>query len=101
VNGCQEFRKDYEAILAPHVEIPFGDAERLGAELARGDVAAVVVEPVIGHGVIFPPDDFLPRVRDLCTRHGALFIADEVQTGFGRTGKLFACEHWGVTPDIM
>ncbi len=60
-----------------------------------------MVEPVIGHGVFIPPDDFLPRARELCTRYGTLLIADEVQTGFGRTGKLFACEHWNVVPDIM
>ncbi len=101
VNGCKEFRSDYEAVLSGGTEIPFGDAARLEAELARGDVAAFVVEPVIGHGVFIPPEDFLPRARELCTRHGALFIADEVQTGFGRTGKLFACEHWNVVPDIM
>ncbi|HXX57052.1 MAG TPA: aspartate aminotransferase family protein [Thermodesulfovibrionales bacterium] len=101
VNGCMEFREDYEAILAGGTEIPFGDAARLEAELSRGDVAAFVVEPIIGHGVFIPPDDFLPRSRELCARHGALLIADEVQTGFGRTGKLFACEHWNIVPDIM
>ncbi len=101
VNGCKEFRGDYEAILPPGVNIPFGDAVRLDTELSRGDVAAFVVEPIIGHGVFIPPDDFLPKARDLCTRYGALFVADEVQTGFGRTGKLFACDHWNVGPDIM
>jgi acetylornithine/succinyldiaminopimelate/putrescine aminotransferase len=101
VNGCREFRSDYEGVLAGGTEIPFGDAARLEAELSRGDVAAFVVEPVIGHGVFIPPDDFLPRARELCTHYGALLIADEVQTGFGRTGKLFACEHWNVIPDIM
>ncbi|RPI09585.1 MAG: aspartate aminotransferase family protein, partial [Zetaproteobacteria bacterium] len=101
VNGCKEFRSDYEGVLAGATEIPFGDAARLEAELSRGDVAAFVVEPVIGHGVFIPPDDFLPRARELCTRHGTLLIADEVQTGFGRTGKMFACEHWNVVPDIM
>ncbi len=101
INGCREFRSDYEAILSGGTEIPFGDAARLKAELSRGDVAAFVVEPVIGHGVFIPPDAFLPQARELCTRHGTLLIADEVQTGFGRTGKLFACEHWNVVPDIM
>jgi len=101
INGLKEFRGDYEAILDGATQVPFGNLARLEAELARGDVAALVVEPVIGHGVFTPPDDFLPRARELCTRYGTLLIADEVQTGLGRTGKLFACEHWNVVPDIM
>jgi ornithine--oxo-acid transaminase len=101
VNGCKEFRRDYEILLTGGTKIPFGDSARLEAEISRGDVAAFIVEPVIGHGVFIPPDDFLPRARDICTRYGTLLIADEVQTGFGRTGKLFACEHWKVVPDIM
>jgi len=101
VNGCKEFRSDYEAILSGGTEIPFGDSTRLERELSKGDVAAFIAEPVIGHGVFIPPDDFLPRARELCTRYGTLLIADEVQTGFGRTGKLFGCEHWNVVPDIM
>ncbi len=101
VNGCREFRTDFEGILNTGTEIPFGDTTLLEAELSRGDVAAFIVEPIVGHGVFIPPDDFLPRARELCTRYGTLLIADEVQTGFGRTGKLFACEHWGVVPDIM
>jgi ornithine--oxo-acid transaminase len=63
INGCREFRSDYEAVLAGGTEIPFGDAGRLEAELSRGDVAAFVVEPIIGHGVFIPPDDFLPRAH--------------------------------------
>jgi ornithine--oxo-acid transaminase len=101
VNGCREFRGDYQQILRGGTEIPFGDAERLQTEIARGDVAAFVVEPIEGHGVFIPPADFLPRAREICTRFGTLLIADEVQTGFGRTGKLFACEHWDVVPDVM
>ena len=101
VNGCREFRRDYESLLAGGTEIPFGDTSRLEAEISLGDVAAFIVEPVVGHGVFIPPDDFLPRAREICTRYGTLLIADEVQTGFGRTGKLFACEHWNVVPDIM
>jgi acetylornithine/succinyldiaminopimelate/putrescine aminotransferase len=101
VNGCQEFRKDFESILTGGTAIPFGDSAQLEAELAKNDVAALVVEPVIGHGVFLPPDDFLPRARELCTRYGTLLIADEVQTGFGRTGKMFGIDHWNVVPDIM
>ncbi|MGZ6269815.1 MAG: aspartate aminotransferase family protein [Candidatus Limnocylindrales bacterium] len=65
-------------------------------------VAAIVVEPVLGEGgYIVPPPTFLPRLREITRQHGILLVADEVQTGFGRTGKLFAVEHWGVTPDIF
>ena len=101
LNGCKEFRADYENILSGSDKIPFGEVTQLEVELAKGDVAALVVEPVIGHGVFIPPDDFLPRARELCTKYGTLLIADEVQTGLGRTGKMFACEHWNVVPDIM
>ena len=101
VSGCKEFRADYEEVLSGGTEMPFGDIAQLERELSRGDVAALVVEPVIGHGVFIPPDDFLPKARELCTRYGTLLIADEVQTGFGRTGKLFACQHWNIVPDIM
>ena len=66
------------------------------------EVAAVLVEPIQGEGgYLVPPPSFLPGLRALCDRHGILLIADEVQSGIGRTGKMFACEHWGVTPDIL
>ena len=65
-------------------------------------IAGVVVEPVQGEaGAIVPPDDYWPRLREICTRYGVLLIADEVQTGMGRTGKMFAVEHWDVAPDIL
>ena len=67
-----------------------------------GKVAAIIVEPVLGEGgYIVPPPGFLPRLREITREHGILLIADEVQTGFGRTGKMFAVEHWGVEPDIL
>jgi 4-aminobutyrate aminotransferase len=66
------------------------------------DVAAILVEPVLGEGgYIVPPASFLQGLRQICNEHGILLIIDEVQSGFGRTGKFFACEHFGVTPDIM
>ena len=65
-------------------------------------VAGIIVEPVIGEGgYIVPPPSFLPRLREISQKHGILFIADEVQTGFGRTGEMFAVRHWGVEPDIL
>ncbi len=68
----------------------------------ESDVAAVIVEPIVGtNGVIVPPDEYMPRLRELCTKHNVLLIADEVMSGWGRTGKWFAMDHWGVTPDIL
>jgi 4-aminobutyrate aminotransferase-like enzyme len=70
--------------------------------LRRGTFAAVIAEPVQGNGgIIVPPDDYWPELRRLCTRHGTLLIADEVQTAWNRTGCWFATEHWGVTPDVV
>ena len=70
--------------------------------LNEQDVAAVLVEPIVGtNGVIVPPDEYMPKLRRICDENGVLLIADEVMTGWGRTGKWFAMEHWGVTPDIL
>src|SRR5207253_7994916 len=66
------------------------------------EVAAIVVEPVQGEGgYVVPPDGWLPYLRDLCTEHGILLVADEVQSGMGRTGNMWAVQHWGVEPDIV
>jgi 4-aminobutyrate aminotransferase len=74
----------------------------LKTKLSPTQVAAIIVEPIQGEGgYIFPEDSFLPRLRELCDKHGILLIADEIQTGIGRTGKWFAVEHWGVEPDIV
>src|SRR5580692_483756 len=68
----------------------------------ESDVAAVIVEPVVGtNGVLVPPPEYFPRLREICTRHGVLLIADEVMAGWGRTGKWFALDHWNVSPDIL
>jgi acetylornithine/N-succinyldiaminopimelate aminotransferase len=81
--------------------VPFGDGEAL--ERAMGpDIAGVFVEPIQGEsGVIVPPPGFLARARDLCTRHGALLVVDEIQTGIGRTGRMYCHQHDGIVPDIM
>ncbi len=85
---------------------PFGDFEAFKKFFITGidleNTAAVITEPVLGEGgFIVPPDDFYPQVAELCKEHGILFIADEIQTGFGRTGKMFAMENWGIEPDLM
>ena len=96
------YREPYKA-LCPNVFdfVPFNDLSAV--EAAIGDqTAAVIVEPVQGEGgVNIPSDDYLPGLRKICDENDILLICDEVQTGIGRTGKWFACEHWGVTPDVI
>ena len=80
--------------------VPFGDTGAMSAAI-DDDTVAVLIEPIQGEaGVIVPPDDYLPRVRALCSERNVLMIADEIQSGLGRTGRTLACEHWGVVPDI-
>jgi putrescine aminotransferase len=105
--GKSDFRRP-ALPLYPHVSwVPFGDADAVArqleiAETVGTDIAAVIMEPIQGEaGAIVPPEDFWPRLRQLCDDHGVLLIADEVQTGLGRTGKLWAVDHWGVVPDII
>ena len=80
--------------------VPFGDTAAL-ARAIDDDTIAVLLEPIQGEaGIVVPPDDYLPAVRALCTEHNVLMIADEIQSGLARTGYTFACEHWGVVPDM-
>ncbi|WP_367298763.1 putrescine aminotransferase [Hafnia alvei] len=101
------FRRPFMPLLPGFHHVPFGDIEALCTQLREckktgDDVAAVLLEPIQGEGgVILPPKGYLPAVRALCDEYGALLIFDEVQTGMGRTGKMFACEHENVTPDIL
>jgi len=105
--GKGEFRLAFEPLLQDVYFVPFGDADAVEAELRKAEavgmaIAGVVAEPVQGEaGAIVPPDDYWPRLREICTRFGVLLIADEVQTGMGRTGRMFAGEHWDVVPDII
>lgn len=91
----------------PVYHVPFGDADAVERQLDICDkvgigVAAVLMEPIQGEaGGIVPPDDFWPRIREATKKYGALLIADEVQTGLGRTGKLWGVDHWNVVPDII
>jgi ornithine--oxo-acid transaminase len=100
VNGSAEFRRGFDPLL-PDAPIPLGDLDALQAELRKGDVAALIIEPIQGKGVHMPPDGFLTAAAKLLHEYGALLIADEVQTGFGRTGTFFAYQHEEVVPDIV
>jgi ornithine--oxo-acid transaminase len=83
------------------VTVPYGDADALAAALDDDDVVAFLVEPIQGEaGVVIPPDGYLRAVRELCTERGVLMVADEIQSGLGRTGRTFACDHEGVEPDV-
>ena len=105
--GKSTFREPFRGGLQDVRFAPFGDAVALQAEFEKAEavgtpIAAFVVEPVQGEaGAIVPPPDYLPRARELCDRYGALLIADEIQTGMGRTGKLWGVDHSDVVPDIM
>jgi putrescine aminotransferase len=100
-SGRDLYKKPFEPLLAGFHQVPFGEIAAMEQAISER-TAAVILEPIQGEGgVIVPPEDYLPRVAGLCRERGALFIADEVQTGFGRTGKMFAVEHYGVEPDIM
>lgn len=101
INGNGEFRQGFGPLLQHCTAISFNNLAALEAELSKGDVAGFIVEPIQGKGVNLPSDGYLPGAAELCRKHGAVFVADEVQTGFGRTGRMFAVEHWGVEPDVM
>ena len=101
LNGDDNFRNGFEPLLPGCAAVPFNDLGRLEAELAAGDVAAFIVEPIQGKGVNMPDDAYLPEAARLCRKFGALFVADEIQTGIGRTGKFLALEHWGVEADMV
>ena len=107
VMGKSDFRSPVMPLYPNIYWVPFGDASAVERQLEIADtvgldIAAVIMEPIQGEaGAIVPPDDFWPRIRRACDQHGVLLIADEVQTGMGRTGKLWGVDHWEVVPDII
>src|SRR3954447_5789083 len=100
-NGNPEFTARFQPLLPGFEQVPFGDLDALESQLRREDVAVFLVEPVQGKGVNVPPDGYLQGAQALCRKYGTLFCVDEIQTGFGRTGKLFASEHGGLGPDMV
>ncbi len=105
--GKKTFREPLLPLLEGVRHVPFSDANAVEQTLAAAkavgdDIAAVVAEPVQGEaGAVVPPDDYWPRLREICNHYGVLLIADEVQTGMGRTGEIFGVDHWKVAPDIL
>ncbi len=101
--GNRRVQAGFEPLVQGFLRVPYGDTDAL-VDIAstRRDVAAMLLEPLQGEGgVIVPPERYLPAVRELCDRHGWLMMFDEVQTGMCRTGRWFACQHWGLLPDVM
>ena len=101
VSGRPNYRIPFEPLMPEIRRVPFGDIEAM-QQAVDVDVAAVIIEPIQGEGGInVAPDGYLEAIRHICDATGALLIADEVQTGFGRTGAMFAVNHWNVVPDLM
>jgi acetylornithine/LysW-gamma-L-lysine aminotransferase len=97
----KKYRGPFEPLIPGFKHVPPDNLEKIRDAITE-KTAAVLVEPIRGEGGIrMPSDDFLPGLRKICDETGVLLIFDEVQTGFGRTGKVFACEHWGVVPDVL
>jgi len=101
LNGNPEFADRFGPLLPGCDKVPWNDLEALERELAGGDVALLVLEPVQGKGANLPAPGYLEGAQELCRRYGTLFCVDEVQTGLGRTGRFLALEHWGLEPDLV
>jgi len=105
VGGIDLFHSAYRPLLFDTLQAEPGDAGEMGRLLSHygGEIAAVIMEPLVqgAAGMLVHPEGYLRAVRELCNRHGTLLILDEVATGFGRTGRMFACEHEGVAPDLL
>lgn len=101
LNGGTEFRSGFGPLLPGCSAVPFGDVDALEGQLRGNDVAAFLAEPIQGKGVYCAVAEYWVAAQDLCRRYGALLVADEVQTGLGRTGRFFCHEHWGLRPDII
>lgn len=101
VTGRAKYRRRYEPLMPGVTFVPFGDGEAAAAEI-DAQTACMIIEPVQGEGgIIVPPEGYLRTLREACDRTGALLIMDEVQTGLGRTGLMWGCDHDGVSPDLM
>lgn len=100
-SSTQEYRSNFGPFVPGFVQVPYGDYEAL-RQAINDNTCAILIEPIQGEGgVIVPPEGFLKRAWGLCREHRVLFMADEIQTGLGRTGDMFACNHDGIQPDVL
>lgn len=102
VTGRKKYQEPFEPLIPGCIPVPFGDTDALEKALKENNAAAFIVEPIQGEGcIIVPPPGYLREARKLCTLYNTLLILDEIQTGLGRTGKMFACQHEDVVPDVL
>ena len=100
-SGIPSFKRAFQPLLPGFISIPFGDIEAMKQSISA-DTGAVLIEPIQHEaGILLPQNDYLQKVRKLCDEHGLILILDEIKTGFGKTGRMFACEHYNVVPDIL
>lgn len=100
-SSTEQYKNDFGPFTPGFIMVPYGDSEAIKNAITD-NTAAIFLEPIQGeNGIIIPPNGYLKQVSELCSQHNILFMADEIQTGLGRTGKLFACQHENVRPDIM
>jgi putrescine aminotransferase len=100
-SGIPSFKRAFQPLLPGFISVPFGDIEALKQSISD-DTGAILIEPIQHEaGVLLPPDGYLKKVRELCDEHDLILILDEIKTGFGKTGRMFACEYYDVVPDIL
>jgi len=100
-SGIPSFKRAFQPLLPGFISVPFGDIEALKKSISV-DTAAVLIEPIQHEaGVLLPPDGYFQKVRELCDEHELILILDEIKTGFGKTGRMFACEYYDIVPDIL
>ena len=100
-SGIPSFKRAFQPLLPGFISVPFGDIEALKQSISA-DTGAVLIEPIQHEaGILLPLNGYLQKVRKLCDEHGLILILDEIKTGFGKTGRMFACEHYNVVPDIL
>jgi putrescine aminotransferase len=100
-SGIPSFKRAFEPLLPGFVSVPFGDIEALEQSVSA-DTAAILIEPIQHEaGILLPKDGYLRKVRELCDERGLIMVLDEIKTGFGKTGRMFACEYYDVVPDIL
>ncbi|HCO96280.1 MAG TPA: putrescine aminotransferase [Phycisphaerales bacterium] len=100
-SGIPSFKRAFQPLLPGFISVPFGDIEALERSISL-ETGAVLIEPIQHEaGIFLPPDGYLQKVRKLCDEHNLIMILDEIKTGFGKTGRMFACEHYNVVPDIL